>query len=307
MSHLPLTWQSPHGRPLPSAGARTLLMGILNVTPDSFSDGGSFATVERALEQAALMAGAGADVIDVGGESTRPGAPPVVAAEEVGRILPVIEALRREFPDLPLSVDTYKAEVAEAAIHAGVDMINDIWGVRHGLDEQEWARWREAVRAGEPLVGLPLSPMAQAAGRLRCPVVLMHNRPAPIYDDFWEDVLLDLRVSLGQVRTAGLPVAQCWLDPGFGFGKKPPHNLEVLRRLERVCALGCPVLLGTSRKSTIGLVLDREIGEREDGTQVTHVWGVAQGCRMVRVHDVARARQTLLMADAIAAGLNFEK
>ncbi len=307
MSSVLPPWQSPHGRPLPSPGGRTLLMGILNTTPDSFSDGGHFAEAEEAVRQAARMIEEGVDVIDIGGESTRPGASQVSGGQEMDRVLPVVEAVRTAFPELPLSIDTYKAEVAMAAVKAGADMINDIWGARHGLEPEAWTQWSAAVQAGADTASLPRSAMAEAAARLKCPIILMHNRAEPVYADFWVEVLHDLRVSLSLVQAAGVPAHQCWLDPGFGFGKKPPHNLEVLKHLERVCGLGYPVLLGTSRKSTIGLVLEREVHVREEGTQVTLVWGVAKGCRMVRVHDVGVARQTLRMADAIAVGLNFEK
>ncbi|MDP0497166.1 MAG: dihydropteroate synthase family protein [Verrucomicrobiota bacterium JB024] len=308
MSTHPQSWQSPHGRPLPSPSeGRTLLMGILNTTPDSFSDGGNFTAVEEAVRQATRMVEAGVDVIDVGGESTRPGASTVTAAEEIERVLPVIRALREAFPDIPLSIDTYKAGVAEAAVEAGADMINDIWGARHGLEPSAWAAWSTVLRAGGSTEALPPSPMGKAAARLGCPIILMHNRPEPRYGDFWGEVLHDLRVSLALVQTAGVPAHQCWLDPGFGFGKTPAHNLEVLKHLDRVCGLGYPVLLGTSRKSTIGLVLGRDVHAREEGTQVTLAWGVAKGCRMVRVHEVELARHTLQMADAISAGLSFQK
>ncbi|QYY36972.1 dihydropteroate synthase [Ruficoccus sp. ZRK36] len=306
MTALTTTWRSPHGRALPPVGGRTLMMGILNVTPDSFSDGGKFQGADEALRQAERLVAEGADVIDIGGESTRPGHAPVTAAEEAARVLPVVRLVREAFPDLALSVDTYKAEVAEAAVEAGADMINDVWGFRYGLDPKEWARWTAALRAGAGTEGFPLPPMAIAAARLECPVILMHNRPEPVYADFWADLLDDLRVSLAMAEAAGVQPHQRWLDPGFGFGKGPAHNLETLRGLDRVCGLGCPVLLGTSRKSTIGLVLGREVDAREEGTQVTLVWGVAKGCHMVRVHDVARARHTLQMADAIAEGLHFD-
>ena len=307
MTMPPQFWKSPHGRVLPQPGGRTLLMGILNVTPDSFSDGGKFAAVDEAVRQATHLVEEGVDVLDIGGESTRPGAAQVTAREETERVLPVIRALRKEFPQLAVSIDTYKAEVAEAAVEAGADMVNDVWGGRHGLEPHVWAAWSAGVQAGAETDALAPSPIAQVVARLGCPIILMHNRPEARYEDFWDEVLHELRVSLALTRAAGVPAHQCWVDPGFGFGKTPPQNLEVLKHLDRVCGLGYPVLLGTSRKSTIGLVLEREVEVREEGTQVTLVWGVAKGCAMVRVHDVARARHTLLMADAIGQGLNFEK
>lgn len=300
-------WRSPHGRKLPSPDVRTLLMGILNVTPDSFSDGGRYDSVRQAVRQVERMIVAGADVIDVGGESTRPGAAPVSASEEAGRVLPIVEAIRAEFSQVAISIDTYKAEIAAAAIEAGADIINDIWGARHGIDPITQQQALQSLRLGEPQELLPVSPMAQCAARLGCPLILMHNRALPQYRDFWKDTLDDLRLSIALAQAAGLPADQLWLDPGFGFGKTPAHNLEVLRELDRICGLGFPVLLGTSRKSTIGFVLDKPVEEREDGTHATLVWGIAKGCRMVRVHDVARARDAVRMADAIRAGLGFER
>jgi len=295
-------WQSPHGRPLPAPGGRTLVMGVLNVTPDSFSDGGQLPTVEAVVARAGEMLAAGADVLDVGGESTRPGGTPVSAAQELERVLPPLAALRRTFPDAPLSVDTYKAPVAAAAVQAGADIVNDIWGGLHGVAAADRRRWIESLRRGEASPP-PHSPMAEAVARLRCPVILMHNRPDRDYGDFWADVLDDLRLSLAVAQAAGVPPFQIWLDPGFGFAKDPAHNLEVLRHLGRIVDLGQPVLLGTSRKSTIGRVLDAPVGDRLDGTGATLVWGIQQGCAMVRVHDVAPMLRFVRMADAIRTGL----
>ncbi len=298
-------WTSPHGRELPRVGQRTLLMGILNVTPDSFSDGGKFTGQAQALWQVERMLSAGVDVVDIGGESTRPGATHVNTHEELARVLPVIEAIRSEFTRLPLSIDTYKADVARRAVEAGADMINDIWGARYGLEPAVQNAWLTAVEQGAATDALPVSPMARIAAELQCPIFLMHNRALPQYRDFWHDVLLDMRVCLGLARQAGVPDHQLWIDPGFGFGKTPPHNLEVLRGLDKLVALGYPVLLGTSRKSTIGLVLDQPVDKREGGTQTTHAWGIAKGCHMVRAHDVELARDTVRMADAIASGLTY--
>ncbi len=274
-----LQWRSPHGRVLPE-GSRTLIMGILNITPDSFSDGGEIASPQAAVARAGELLSGGADVLDIGGESTRPGHASVGEAEELARVLPVIEAVRAAFPDAPISVDTCKAAVARAAVRAGADIVNDIWGVRGG--------------AGE---------MARAVAELHCPVILMHNRAAPDYTDFWTDVLADLRASIAAARGAGIEAGQIWLDPGFGFAKDAAQNLEVLKNLSRIAALGHPVLLGTSRKSTIGRVLKKQIpAERGDGTAATLVWGIQQGARMARVHDAAAMRPFVQMADAIRAG-----
>ncbi len=297
-------WQSPHGRPLPRPGGRTLVMGVLNITPDSFSDGGQLPTVEAAVARAGEMLAAGADVLAVGGESTRPGGTPVTEAQELTRVRPAVAAIRREFPQAPLSIDTYKATVAAAAVEAGADIVNDIWGGLHGIAAAERWRWVEARRRGEAAPP-PWSLMAETVARLHCPLILMHNRPDRDYADFWADVLDDLRLSLAVAAAAGVPAHQVWLDPGFGFAKDPPHNLEVLQQLGRIVALGHPVLLGTSRKSTIGRVLDVPVDDRLEGTGATLVWGIQQGCAMVRVHDVAPMLRFVRMADAIKAGLTW--
>jgi len=300
---LSAAWQSPHRRPLPRPGGRTLVMGVLNVTPDSFSDGGQLPTVQAVVSRAGEMLTAGADVLDVGGESSRPGGTPVSEAQELDRVLPVLAALRQAFPNAALSIDTCKAAVAAAAVRAGADIVNDIWGGLQGATAAERRPWIEARRRGTPAPPLPRSAMAEAVSRLGCPVILMHNRPDRAYGDFWADLLGDLELSLAVTRAAGVPPHQIWLDPGFGFAKDPPHNLEVLRQLGRVVALGQPVLLGTSRKSTIGRVLDAPVDDRLDGTGATLVWGIQQGCQMVRVHDVAAMLRFVRMADAIRAGL----
>ncbi len=362
----PVHWTSPHGTPLPVPGrGRTLVMAILNLTPDSFSDGGRLSTVEAAVAQAEKLRAEGADILDLGGESTRPGAAPVSAQEEDARVLPVLRALRRAHPDLPLSIDTYKATVAEAAIEAGADIINDVWGLKHGLSPEDLKTWNalasraetqplpkptggayrgtgyakkhespaddtpppfdpaaagaelarlhaalEDPRAGAhaPAARLSPSPLAAVAARLRCPVIAMHNRPAPDYSDFWPDLLRDLRATLALAAAAGIPAHQLWLDPGFGFGKTPAHNLEVLRRLRRLCALGFPVLLGTSRKSTLGKVLgNRPVDGRLAATAATCVWGIAEGAAMLRVHDVAPLLDHIRTADALQSGLSWHE
>jgi dihydropteroate synthase len=252
------------------------------------------------------MLAAGADVLDLGGESTRPGAAAVSAAEECDRVLPALAAVRQAFPGAAISIDTWKTVVAGAAVGAGADIVNDIWGGLHGFAADERRRWSEALQSGNSLPALPRSAMAETVATLHCPVILMHNRPDRNYGDFWAEVRSDLRLSLAVARAAGVPDHQIWLDPGFGFAKDPPHNLEVLRHLDRIVALGHPVLLGTSRKSTIGLVLGAPVNERLDGTGATLVWGIQQGCQMVRVHEVASMLRFIRMADAIKAGLAWK-
>lgn len=288
-------------------------MGILNATPDSFSDGGLLVSPSAAVDRAGQMIAAGADLLDLGGESTRPGAEAISAAEELERVLPVLAAVRRAFPAVPISIDTSKAAVAEAAIGVGADLINDIWGLTLGFSSEERARWRALARheleaAAENSradAARPKSAMAEVAARRRCPVVLMHNRPDRNYGDFWTDVLLDLQTSLAIALDAGIERRQLWLDPGFGFAKNVAQNLEAVRELNRVVALGYPVLVGTSRKSTLGVVLNTTVDDRLEGGAATVVWAIQQGCQMVRVHDVREMARFVRMADAIKAGLSF--
>ncbi|WP_374712538.1 dihydropteroate synthase [Symbiobacterium terraclitae] len=257
-------------------GRRTLIMGILNVTPDSFSDGGRWAEPEQAVAHALEMLAEGADIIDVGGESTRPGHEPVPAEEELRRVLPVIRALRRAAPDALISADTQKAEVAEAALEAGADMLNDIWGLQ-----------------GDP-------EMVRVAARHRCPVVVMHNQHGTEYRDLIRDITAFFQRSLELVREAGLPEELIILDPGVGFGKTPLHNLEVIQRLGEFRRLNRPLLLGTSRKSTIGKVLGGlPPEERLEGTAATVAIGIANGADIVRVHDVRAMKRVAQVADAI--------
>jgi dihydropteroate synthase len=282
----PMSWRSPHGTPLPSWRERTLVMGILNLTPDSFSDGGSLATPEDALRQAEALLAAGADVLDLGAESTRPGSQPLDARSELTRLLPTLRLLRQRLPHTPLSIDTYKAEVAAAALAEGADLINDVEGGRHHLQ-------------GE------VSPMAQVCARADCPLILMHRRKEPNYKEFWPDFLRDLQDSLHLARLAGLRPEQLWTDPGFGFGKTPAQNLMLVRNLSQLVALGYPVLLGTSRKSTLGLVLDEpDPRRREAAHHATVTWGIAQGCAMIRAHDVAALRGVVRTADALRRSPN---
>ncbi|MGG3839009.1 dihydropteroate synthase [Paenibacillus thiaminolyticus] len=256
-------------------GQRTLIMGILNVTPDSFSDGGRYNRVDAALRHAEEMLEAGADIIDIGGESTRPGHQPVGQEEELERVLPVIEALSRELPQAPISVDTYKAEVARQALEAGAHIINDIWGCK-----------KEAE-------------MAHVAARYGCPLILMHNRPERRYDRFVEEVKADLLASVALAKAAGVKDDQIWLDPGIGFAKTGEDNLVLMSHLDELCALGYPVLLGTSRKKFIRDTLQLPVDDVVEGTAATVALGIAQGCQIVRVHDVASIARTARMCDAV--------
>lgn len=255
----------------------TYIMGILNVTPDSFSDGGKLGSIDAVLKKAEQMQSEGAAILDIGGESTRPGYTPVSEQVEMERILPVIEAIKKRL-DIPVSVDTYKPLVAEAAIHVGVDMINDIWGLRS-----------EAK-------------MAEVIAKHKVACCLMHNRQNAQYQNLMEDVLVDLSESLSIAERAGIPKNQIILDPGVGFAKDYEQNLEVLRNLNRIKELGYPVLLGASRKSVIGLTLDLPSSERLEGTLVTTVAAVQQGCSFVRVHDVKENYRAVQMAQAIYRG-----
>ena len=263
-------------------GERTYVMGILNVTPDSFSGDGLFRpggeTVRAAVERARAMVEEGADLIDVGGESTRPGHEPVDADEERRRIVPVISALREALPDLALSVDTTKPIVAEAALGAGAMMINDVWGV--GEDDT----------------------LARLAARRGVPIVLMHNRREARYADVVAEVVDDLGKATDRAVAAGVPRENVIVDPGFGFGKTVEHNLAVLHDLAALRTLGRPILLGTSRKSTLGRVLDLPPLERVEATMATTALGVASGVDIVRVHDIRPNVRVARMADAIVRG-----
>lgn len=252
----------------------TYVMGILNVTPDSFSDGGKWNERDRALKHAEEMLAEGADMIDIGGESTRPGYTPVPEQEEIERTAPVIEALKQSF-DVPVSIDTCKAKVALAAISAGADMVNDIWGLKQ--DGQ----------------------MAGVIGKSGLPCCLMHNRRDVNYKNFMEDVAEDLRESLRLAEAGGIAKEKIILDPGVGFAKDYRQNLEVIRRLEELRSLGFPLLLGCSRKSVIGLTLDLPAEERKEGTIVTTVFGVMAGRMFVRVHDVKENVRAVKMAEAV--------
>ncbi len=263
-------------------------MGIMNLAPDSFSDGGQLPDEASALRRADVLLAEGADVLDLGAESTRPGAAPIDAATELSRLLPIVKAIRRRLPQAVLSVDTYKPEVARACVEAGADLVNDVEGGRFQARPDE-------------------SPMGSACADLRCPLILMHRRPRPDYEDFWGEVVADLRRSLKLARAAGMPAEQLWTDPGFGFGKTPAQNLMLVRDLSKIAALGFPVVLGTSRKSTLGLVLgEPDPLRRGPGNDVTAAWGIAQGASMIRAHDIAALRPTIRMADALRHGPTWE-
>ncbi|AIQ10659.1 dihydropteroate synthase [Paenibacillus durus] len=256
-------------------GTRTLIMGILNVTPDSFSDGGLWDKPEAAVRHALQMVEEGADMIDIGGESTRPGHEPVSADEELSRILPVIEAIHRAAPQIPLSIDTYKAEVAKQAIAAGAHIINDIWGCKAD------------------------SLMATVAAEANCPIILMHNREERNYTDLQADMIADLRESIDLALLAGVRAEHIILDPGIGFAKDYHENLRAMMSLDALTELGYPVLLATSRKRFIRTALDLPVDDIVEGTAATVAFGIAQGCQIVRVHDVRLIKRTVTMCDAM--------
>lgn len=250
------------------------IMGILNVTPDSFSDGGKYKEMDAALFHAEEMIQDGAAILDVGGESTRPGHIQITEEEEIARVTPVIEALKDRF-EVPVSIDTYKSRVAEAALQAGADLVNDIWGLKYD------ARMAEVIAKN---------------GAACC---LMHNREKPEYQEFVMDVLEDLRESIRLAKEAGIREDGICLDPGIGFGKTYEMNLEMLKYLPLMHELDYPVLLGTSRKSVIGLTLDLPADQREEGTLATTVMGVMSGCAFVRVHDVKANLRAVKMTEAV--------
>lgn len=273
-------------------GERTYVMGILNVTPDSFSgdgllagpagngagDDGAVDPVEAAVAAGRRMVAEGADLLDIGGESTRPGHTTVAADEERARIVPVVAALRTALPDTPLSIDTTKPAVAEAALAAGADCINDVWGV--GDDDA----------------------LARLAADHAVPLVVMHNRAEARYTTFLPELIADLQRALDRALRLGVRWDDLIVDPGFGFGKTPAHNLELLRELGSLRMLGRPILLGTSRKSTLGRVLDLPADQRLEATLATTALGIRAGVDMVRVHDVAPNVRAARMSDAVVRG-----
>jgi dihydropteroate synthase len=274
-------------------GTRTFVMGIVNATPDSFSGDGLLAAARRAgieadeagtpaelaVAQARLMVAEGADMIDVGGESTRPGHEPVSLDEELARVVPIIAAIHAALPDIPISIDSYKPRVAAAALDAGASLLNDIWAV-----------------SGD-------SAMSHLAAERHVPLVVMHNRHEPVYADFMAEVVSDLRGALERAEALGVPAGDLIVDPGFGFGKTPAHNLHVLRELRLLRELGRPILLGTSRKSTLGRVLGGLPPEdRVEATIATTALGILGGADIIRVHDVEGNARAARMSDAVVRG-----
>lgn len=256
-------------------GEHTYVMGILNVTPDSFSDGGNYVNQKDALRQVEKMIKAGVDIVDVGGESTHPGYVQISEAQEIERVCPVIEKIKTEF-DIPVSLDTYKARVAQAGVRAGIDMINDIWGLQYDKE------------------------MADVVAKSGLPYVLMHNRKEiDATGDFWKHVLESFQDSLLLARNAGIDEGKIILDPGIGFAKTYEQNLLLLNKLRELGELGYPVLLGCSRKSVIGLCLDIPVKERLAGTLATTSLAVMQGCGVVRVHDVKENVETIKMMETV--------
>lgn len=255
-------------------GERTYIMGILNVTPDSFSDGGKYNEVEAAVMQAKKLVEQGADIIDVGGESTRPGAKVVSIEDEIERVVPIIRALKKTL-DVPISIDTYKSQTARAAVLAGADIINDVWGFKKDPN------------------------MAKVASEFNVPCILMHNRENVPYKKLMKEVILDLVESVNIALDAGVSREKIILDPGIGFAKNYEENLKVMNNLDKIVGIGFPVLLGTSRKSMIGMTLDLPVNERVEGTISTTVLGIMKGCHFVRVHDVEENKRAVIMADTI--------
>jgi dihydropteroate synthase len=264
-------------------GSRTYVMGVINVTPDSFSGDGILAasskdSVAEAVRQAEQMAAEGADILDIGGESTRPQHAEVPLDEELRRTVPVIRAIRAALPDMTLSIDTTKPQVAAAALDAGADLLNDIWGTAES------------------------SAMAALAAERGVPLVLMHNRREARYRNVIAEVLADLQRAIDRAVAAGAAWEQLIVDPGIGFGKTAEHNLAVMRDLSVISELGRPVMLGASRKSTIGKVLDLPADQRLEGTLATTVLGIASGVDIVRVHDIQANIRAARMADAVVRG-----
>lgn len=259
----------------------TVVMGILNVTPDSFSDGGKFNSIIAAVAQAKKMVADGAKIIDIGGESTRPGYTPVGEEEELARIVPVIQAISAEVPVI-ISVDTHKSAVARAAIEAGAHLINDIWG------------------------GKADPKMVDVAAEMNVPIILMHNRKNGHYTNFWTEFMADLDESITLAKVAGVPDAHILLDPGIGFVKNLAQSIETMQRIDELVSLGYPVLLATSRKRLIGAVLDLPVEERVEGTAATCAFGVMKGCHIMRVHDVREVARTVKMIDALVGKRQLE-
>lgn len=252
----------------------TYVMGILNVTPDSFSDGNKYNEKDAALKQVEKMIQEGADIVDLGGESTRPGYTLISEEEEIGRVVPIIEAIKKEF-EIPISLDTYKSNVAKAGIDAGVDMINDIWGLKY--DDN----------------------IAKVIAKSQLPCCLMHNRKEALYDDLMKNILDDIAQTIKIAEKHGISNEKIILDPGIGFGKKYEHNLYILKNMETLHMFGYPLLLGTSRKSVIGNCLDLPVSDRVEGTVVTTVMAVMKKFGFVRVHDIKENVRAVKMTEAI--------
>ncbi|BBE31721.1 dihydropteroate synthase [Tepiditoga spiralis] len=256
-------------------GTKTYIMGILNVTPDSFSDGGDFVDLEKSIEHAKKMEKDGADIIDIGGESTRPGSKEVSSNEEINRVIPVLKKLINEI-NIPISIDTSKAIVAEEALKCGAHMINDVWGLQKD------------------------SNMANVVAKYNVPICIMHNQNDTEYKkDIIEEIIDFLKISINIALNAGIKKENIILDPGIGFGKTPEQNMEVMARLGELNDLGYPILLGTSRKSMIGKILDLPPKERVEGTIATSVMGIIQGIDILRVHDVKENIRAIKVTDAI--------
>ncbi|MBE6072902.1 MAG: dihydropteroate synthase [Clostridium butyricum] len=255
-------------------GERTYVMGILNATPDSFSDGGKFNNIETALERVKQMINEGVDIIDIGGESTRPNFEAVEIEEEIERVVPVISAIKEKY-EIPISIDTYKGKTAEAAIKAGADIINDVWGFKR--DKK----------------------IAEVAAKYNVPCILTHNRENIPYTNLMKDVIEDLNESIDIAINAGVKKENIILDPGIGFAKTYKENLIVMKNLPQIKKMGYPILLGTSRKSMIGNTLNLPVEQRLEGTLATTVMGVMYGCEFIRVHDVLENKRACKMADTI--------
>ena len=261
-------------------GKKTLIMGVLNVTPDSFSDGGKYNTIENAVRRATEMVEQGVDIIDIGGESTRPRYTPISVEEELSRLIPVIEAITKSVP-VPLSIDTFKAETAKETIKAGAHIINDIWGAKADPD------------------------MGKVAAELKVPIILQHNRDNNQYQSFFRDCLNDIYESISIVKKAGVKDEQIILYPGIGFAKDLSKDLEMMRNLDTFVALGYPVLLGPSRKRMIGGVLDLPVNERLEGTGAAVCFGIQKGCQIFRVHDVKEISRMAKMMDAMMGKVDY--
>lgn len=256
-------------------GERTYIMGILNVTPDSFSDGGEFCNLDRAIDQVEFMITQGADFIDIGGESTRPGSTPVTVEDEIGRVLPVIKAVKDKF-NIPVSLDTSKSEVGYKGLEAGADLINDVWGFQRDPE------------------------LAKAVKEFEVPVVLMHNQTGIEYNcDIVDSIKSFFDRSIEIALKAGIDNSKIILDPGIGFGKSQKHNREILARLSELNDLGYPILLGTSRKSIVGTILDLPPKDRLEGTLATSTMGIISGADILRVHDVLENKRVALVTDKI--------